>query len=291
MNFRSVTLGSVAAAALFAGSAFAADLPVRTAAPAPVLMAAPIFSWTGFYVGVNAGYAGNKFEYPFSGDVNIREDAQSMLGRPGTYTYGGKPSITSSGGVFGGQVGYNWQFANRWVVGLEADYQWANIEGRANINGFINPIGDLNLSAGSEITGFGTVRARLGYGWDRALFYVTGGWAYGSVKSSASLSVCELGGGCLGDGPLGLSKKTSSSAGWTLGAGLEYALTNNVSFKTEYLYVDLGKKTLYAADYDLGKGSSATARLDVDTKIHVVRAGLNYRFGWGSAAAPVVARY
>lgn len=279
MNFRSVTLGSVAAAALFAGSAFAADLPVRAAAPAPVLMAAPIFSWTGFYVGVNAGYAGDKFEYPFSGDV--------ALGREDTFAYGGKPSITSSGGVFGGQVGYNWQFANRWVLGLEADYQWANIEGRVNINGFLDPIGDANLSAGSEVTGFGTVRARLGYGWDRALFYVTGGWAYGTVKSSGSISVCGNNNNCLIDG--GLSRRTSNSSGWTLGAGLEYALTNNVSFKTEYLYVDLGKKNLYSAVYDFGKG--ATARLDAETRFHVVRAGLNYRFGWGSAAAPVVARY
>ena len=158
--------------------------------------------------------------------------------------------------MFGGQVGYNWQFASRWVIGLEADYQWANIEGRANINGhFIDPYksANLNLSAGSEVTGFGTVRARLGYGWDRALFYVTGGWAYGNVKSSASLSVSATSAGdCLGGGALGLSKKTSNSpAGWTLDAGLEYALTNNISFKTEYLYVDLGhKKTLYAANYD-----------------------------------------
>ena len=104
--------------------------PVRTMAPAPVLMAAPIFSWTGFYVGVNAGYAGDKFEYPYSGDVSFPRGKDTRL-----VTYGGKPSITSSGGVFGGQVGYNWQFASRWVIGLEADYQWANIEGRANING------------------------------------------------------------------------------------------------------------------------------------------------------------
>jgi outer membrane immunogenic protein len=275
MKLRSLVLGSVAAAALSAGGAFAADLPARgpAVAPAPVY-AAPIFTWSGFYVGLNAGYAGDKFQYPFSGEICP----------DGCEPYGGKPSITSSGGVFGAQIGYNWQFASRWVLGIEADYQWSNIEGKVNINGFLDGIGDARLSAGSEVTSFGTVRARLGYGWDRALLYVTGGWAYGRVKSGGSLSVCDDERDCL-DGSL--SKRTTGN-GWTVGAGLEYALTNNLSFKTEYLFVDLGDKNLYSQVY----GDFATARLDVDTRFHVVRAGLNWRFWSGGAVAgPVVARY
>jgi outer membrane immunogenic protein len=265
MTIRSLALGSAAAFALLTGGAFAADLPVRTAAPAPVVFA-PIFSWTGFYVGVNGGYAGDKFEYPFSG---------AFRGTP----FSGNPSVTSSGFLFGGQIGYNYQFANRFVVGLEADYQWSNIEGNVSINAAIPGFGAA-VNAGSEVTSFGTVRARLGYGWDRALLYVTGGWAYGKVDSGGALALAGGGGGFAA----AISRGTTHN-GWTAGLGIEYALTNNISFKTEYLFVDLGDKTLYSADY----GGGSFARLDVDTRFHVVRAGLNYRFGWGSA--PVVARY
>ena len=271
MRIRTLGLGAVASVALLAGGALAADLPVRAPAPAPVPYVMPVFSWSGFYVGVNGGYAGDKFQYPYGGDI---------FGIP----YGGKPSITSSGGLFGAQIGYNWQFANRWMIGVEADYQWSSIEGEVNINGAIAGFGSAAVRAGSEITSFGTVRGRLGYGWDRALLYVTGGWAHGRVKSGAAVALCPAGGGaCFGGG---LSARTTHN-GWTAGVGLEYALTNNLSFKTEYLYVDFGGKNLYSANYGF-----ATAALDVETRVHVVRAGLNYRFGWGAPAArPVVAAY
>lgn len=278
MNIRSLALGSAASVALLAGGALAADLPVRAPAPAPVYMA-PIFTWSGFYVGVNAGYAGDKFQYPFSGEVG-------PVGAP-IATFGGKGSVTSSGALFGAQIGYNWQFASNWVLGVEADYQWSNIEGRVGINAFIDGgVGgvDVGATAGSEVTSFGTVRARLGYSWDRALVYVTGGWAHGRVKNngSAFIDVWPA-------GPFfaaGASKRTTGN-GWTVGAGVEYAFTDNLSFKTEYLYVDLGDKTLLSINDPF-----VAANLKVDTRFHVVRAGLNYRFGWGSpVGGPVVARY
>lgn len=274
MSIRHHTLGAVAAFAMTAaGAAVAADLPARgpAVAPAPVVMA-PVFTWTGFYVGVNAGYGGNKFEYPFGGEICF----------DGCETYGGKPTISSGGGLFGGQVGYNWQFANGVVLGVEADYQWSKIEGKVNVNGGIDDF-SAAIEAGSELSNFGTVRARLGYGWDRTLLYVTGGWAYGRVKSGGSITFCDD-----GDCESGALSKRTSGSGWTIGAGLEYAITNNLSFKTEYLYVDLGKKTLYSETY----GDFATAQLDVDTRFHVVRAGLNWRF-WSPAPAarPVLARY
>ena len=104
--------------------------------------------------------------------------------------------------------------------------------------------------AGSEVTGFGTVRARLGYAWDRTLIYATGGWAYGRARNSISdIRLCGVvggGTGCVwGDGA---SRSLNYSSGWTLGAGLEYAFTNNLSAKIEYLYVDLGSKSLASVD-------------------------------------------
>lgn len=265
MNHRILALGSVAALALATSGAFAADMPARgpAIAPAPVVLA-PVFTWSGFYVGVNAGHAGDKFRYPFGGEI-------------GNTGYGGSASVTSSGFLGGAQIGYNYVFGGGFVLGAEADYQFANVDGRVNL-AINNPIGAA-IEGGSELTSFGTVRARLGFGWDRALIYATGGWAYGRVKSSGSIELGNFGGSL---------SRTQSANGWTIGAGVEYALTNNLSFKTEYLYVDLGDKTLYAADYRF-----ATARLDVDTRFHVVRAGLNWRF-WSPTSvvtSPVLARY
>jgi outer membrane immunogenic protein len=265
MNHRLLALGSVAALALGVSGALAADIPARgpAIAPAPVIFA-PAFTWSGFYVGVNAGHAGDKFRYPFGGDI-------------GNTPYSGSASVTSSGFIGGGQIGYNYAFGGGFMLGVEADYQFANVDGSLNL-ALNNPI-SAAIEGGSELTSFGTVRGRIGYGWDRALIYATGGWAYGRVKSSGSIEFGGFSGGL---------SRSQSANGWTLGAGMEYALTNNLSFKTEYLYVDLGDKTLYAADYRF-----ATARLDVDTRFHVVRAGLNWRF-WSptyAVAAPVLARY
>jgi outer membrane immunogenic protein len=273
MSLRHLALCSVAALALSAVGTMAADLPGRAAAAAPVYVA-PIFTWTGFYVGLSAGYAGDAFEYPFSGDIAYGDRR---------VPYSGAASVNSSGFLGGAQMGYNWQFGNGFVAGVEADYSWANVEGRVGLGAGIDGFGG-SLNAGSELTSLGTVRARLGYGWDRALFYVTGGWAWGRVESTLDAGFNDS------VDRFGLERDVNKS-GWTLGAGMEFAFTNNMSFKTEYLYVDLGDKNLYSRDYTFGGRSVATARLDVETKVHVVRAGLNYRFWTPVAAGPVLARY
>jgi outer membrane immunogenic protein len=223
------------------GAALAADLPSR-ATPA-AFAPAPVFSWTGFYVGLNAGYGGDKFRYPFD------------VGR-----VSGEASLTSSGPLGGAQIGYNWQMGNGFVIGAEADYTFTNIKGKLDISAS-NGGDSLSASVGSKLTSFGTVRARAGYAWDRALFYVTGGWAYGRVESDAVVSFNQF-------NALDLSRKVNQS-GWTAGAGVEYAFTNNISMKTEYLYVDLGKNDLYRDQF---------SSLSVDSRLHLVRAGINYRF-------------
>jgi outer membrane immunogenic protein len=234
---RKVTL---ALAALLGTTALAAaaDLPSRGYAPAPVY-AAPIFTWTGFYIGLNAGYGGDKNTYSINGFGNVA-------------------SITSGGFIGGGQIGYNYQFAGTaFVLGLEADLQATNIQGKVTI---------LGLGIGTKLDYLGTARARLGYAFlPNALFYVTGGLAYGSVKTNVA-NIISFGG---------------TNTGWTAGAGIEYALTQNWSLKTEYLYVDLGKKNSL-----LFPGLS----VGVKNTEHIVRAGLNYRFNWGAPSA-VVAKY
>ena len=233
---------SLAFAALLGTTALAAaaDLPSRNYAPAPVY-AAPIFTWTGFYIGVNAGYGGDKNSYSINGFGNIA-------------------SISSGGFIGGGQIGYNYQFlGTQFVLGLEADIQASNIEGKVSIIGF---------GIGSKLDYLGTVRSRLGYAFtDRALIYATGGLAYGRVKTDLA----------------GLLSWGGTNTGWTAGAGIEYALTPNWSIKTEYLYVDLGTKNTFLP---FGPGFS----VGVKNHEHIVRAGLNYRFNWGAPSA-VVAKY
>src|SRR3712207_5390474 len=162
----------------FAGAASAADLPVRSAPPAPIVAAAPIFTWTGFYVGVNAGYGWSNDDFDA---VDLADD-------------------DNDGGFVGGaQVGYNYQIGS-FVVGLEGDIQYADFGREFTYLG-----NDFESS-----DWFGTVRARAGVAFDRALVYATGGFAF-----------------------------ADDANGWTVGGGVEYAFTNNLSAKIEGLYVNL----------------------------------------------------
>jgi outer membrane immunogenic protein len=224
-------------------AASAADIPARMPYKAPAVVA-PVFSWTGFYVGINGGYGGNEYKYPFQAPI---------------VSSSGEATLNSSGFLAGGQMGYNWQ-AGSWVFGVEADIQWSNIKGELDASAN-TPLGALALSAGSELEWFGTVRGRLGYTWDRLMVYGTGGFAYGSVNSYLNAN-----GGRLGSFAYSTD---SNKTGWTAGAGFEYAVTPSVSLKTEYLYLDLGEDPVY---------SSAPFSISEKTTVHLVRAGLNWRF-------------
>ncbi|WP_372441224.1 outer membrane protein [Microvirga arvi] len=137
-------------------------------------------------------------------------------------------------------MGYNYQIGS-FVLGLETDIQYADIGGDTSIPGLDSDDNDDNW--------FGTVRARVGYAFDRALVYATGGLAYGKISN-------------------GFSNSDDTSVGWTLGAGVEYAFTDNLTAKVEGLYVNLEQD-----DDDL----SVTAGSD-ETEFSVIRAGLNYKF-------------
>ena len=210
-------LASVAALGLVAaGAASAADLPSRKGPiAAPVYV--PAFSWTGFYVGANAGY----------GWGNVNANGFANVG-------------DLDGFVGGGQIGYNYQMG-QFVVGLEADLQGADLSSGNNL-GLIRVKTDY----------FGTVRARVGVAFDRFMPYITGGWAYGNVKTSIP--------------GIGFSSDRSHTGGYAVGGGLEYAVTNNIIAGVEYLYVDLGEKNIAGAGTKVG------------TDFSVVRARLSYKF-------------
>ncbi|WP_336799442.1 outer membrane protein [Kaistia sp. MMO-174] len=240
---RSITMVSVLALGVVA--AHAADL---TEEPVPVAPA--VFNWNGFYVGVHAGAAVGDFKYPFD----------AYLG--GDFTINGELKQSASGAFGGAQIGYNWQFNPNWVLGVEADIAASSYEGKVSADVNAGNF-SANLSAGTEVEWFGTVRGRIGYAMDNVLLYGTGGFAYGDVKSSIS-------GNIIGN----IDESTSDTEyGWTIGAGLEYGITQNITFKTEYLYVDLGSQTLL----DLNDGDFY-AHIDSETKFHTLKAGLNYKF-------------
>jgi outer membrane immunogenic protein len=265
---RRLSLSSVVTATLSCSAALAADLPPPPPPPVPYI---PPFSWTGLYLGANIGFGGDRFVYPFS----------AVAGGGGA-AINGSASITSSGVIGGGQVGYNWEFPNNFLLGFETDFDGAAIRGKgtANAGGTIGGPFGVAAEVGNRIDYIGTVRARVGYAWDRFLVYGTGGFAYGQVNTSASVAFGAGGGG----GSISASN-TSRRVGWTAGGGFEYAITRNLTMKTEYLYVDLGTPTVNQNLLGVG------VRVGQRTTANIVRAGLNYKFDWFLPSPAVLASY
>src|SRR3984893_6327704 len=269
---RRLSLSSVVMATLSCSAALAADLPPPPPPPPP-LPYVPAFTWTGLYLGANVGFGGDRFVYPFS-----------AVAVGGGAAIAGSASITSSGVIGGGQLGYNWAFPNNFLLGFETDFDGAAIRGKvtANAAGQIGgaPFG-FAAQIGSRINYIGTVRGRVGYAWDRFLVYGTGGFAYGEVNSAVSAAV-DVGGASVAIS----ATQNRSRTGWTAGGGFEYAITKNLTVKTEYLYVDLGtnnilNQTLFGV---------VGVNINQKTTANIVRAGLNYKFDW-FAPAPVVSKY
>jgi outer membrane immunogenic protein len=233
---KKILLSSVALLGLTAG-AMAADLPSRRA-PAPVVPVAvvPVFTWTGFYLGVNAG-----------GAWNTNNDKVFV---PGVGTVGGNSNAGFTGG---GQIGYNYQMG-MFVLGVETDLQYADL-GRKNNDFLLLGNNAALVGRGSSNNFFGTVRARAGVAFDRALVYATGGFAYGDVGN-------RFGG-------------NSTNGGWTVGAGIEYAFTNNLTAKVEGLYVNLERNNNDLVALGL---ANAAAIKNKNNEFGVIRAGLNYKF-------------
>lgn len=232
-------IGSVFAFAL-GSPAFAADAVVEELAPAAA--AVTTYDWSGPYIGVFGGLATGDYEYE-----------AGAVGGPAL----GSADV-SGGGVLGGvQVGYDHQVGS-WVFGAVADIALTNHE--AEISGDIAGVGD--ASAEATLNYYGTVRARAGYAFDRALIYAHGGFAYGRTEQTITA------------GGATLYNDDVTRTGWTIGAGAEYALTEKLTFGVEYAYVDLGNKEIFAGDI----GAPADVFIDEDVKFHTVKAMLNYRF-------------
>lgn len=230
---------------LLAASASAADLGYRRTQDfsAPVTTALPSFVWTGFYLGANAGYAWgtNKADFP-------------------------TPFSAKHSGFIGGvQAGYNHQMGQV-VLGVETDLNYVqNSLARSFVNG-LGATASLNRDNGW----LGTTRGRLGFTpVERLLVYGTGGLAYGNSDVSVTATSAA--------GARWTGKTDSTKVGWTIGAGAEYAFTNNITGKAEFLYYDLGTSNASLAAANAA-AAGVTPVTHVENRGQLLRAGVNYKF-------------
>ena len=267
---KSLVLAAVIAAS-GAASAAAADLPARVWTKAPAAAEANV-NWGGWYVGGNAGGAWGRSEAS-SAFVNGTAPIANQQA-----VSAASPSLDPNGFTGGGQVGYNHQ-VDRWLFGVEADANYFGLKQTRSVTA-PSPIGNSNFTTTNSVTTdwLVTVRPRVGYAVDRTLFYATGGLALTEVKFGSSFSDST--------GQNEAARFSKTVAGWTAGAGVEHAFTNNWSAKVEYLYADFGKQSTSGPVF---AGQASTASIiahDIDLKTNTVRGGLNYHFG-----GPSVARY
>jgi outer membrane immunogenic protein len=246
--------------------ASAADMPLKAPPPAPV----PVYSWTGFYVGGNLG-------------VGVGRDPTTnprlISGFPPLVE---QFDLSPAGAIGGGQIGYNWQAAPNWVLGVEADFEGSSQrDSRTCVldcfitagPGFVNTFEQFT----QRLNWLDTVRGRLGWTNGPALFYATGGLAYGKVTTGENFF----------DGltaPSAFAAAAGSfsetKTGWTVGAGIEAQLVGNWTGKIEYLYVNLGTVSggpLFAPGAFVFPAS--TLGFSSTVQDHIVRVGVNYKFG------------
>jgi len=217
---KKVLLAGASLLAMGVFSASAADLPAQMPTKAPAYVAPMAYNWTGFYLGLNGGGGFGRSEFN------------------GTLPSGG---FDTSGGLFGGTIGYNWQNGPL-VWGLEGDIDWSGIKGSGTCGGV--------TTCDVRNDYLATIRGRLGYAIDRWMPYITGGAAIGNVKTSIA----------------GVGDTNNTKGGWTIGAGIEASIAGPWTAKVEYLYVDLG-------DAD-----TAFAGTNASFTTNIVRGGINYRF-------------
>jgi outer membrane immunogenic protein len=242
--------------------ASAADLPVK--APPPVVAA--VYDWTGFYIGVHGG-----------GGWGKKDGTSQDFLVGGVVVAASQATIKPSGWLAGGQIGYNfyqsptpWWFGGRVVIGVEAQGSWADMD--ESVTCFS---GAFTANCTAKVNSLGTVALRYGTTWDRVFLYSKLGVAWSRDEYTIVSTVPGVPASFSGD---------ETRWGWMSGIGIELALAGNWSIKGEYNYMSLGKEQVSFS----GTPAGTTFDVEIKQRIHVVKFGVNYRFGGGGA---VVARY
>jgi outer membrane immunogenic protein len=272
---RKYLLAGVALAAL-SGAASAADMAVK----APYAPPPPLWSWTGFYVGINGGYSTGADDY-----------TQSLVIPPApavTFSSFGSNTINPKGGLFGGQIGFNYQ-TGPVVWGVEGDWQWANQHNTAcgmfclvnNVPGVVTAV--LGTSVDQKLKSFATVRGRIGWANDGWLAYITAGGAWAKIDETDTIVVAP---------PLAAqgASFSNSVSGGVYGAGIEVRLFGGWTGKLEYLHMDLsGTTNTFAVLPPIATPASPLSTTTSRIRDDIFRVGLNYKIGgWGG---PLMAAY
>jgi outer membrane immunogenic protein len=260
------------------GSAFAADLPARTYTKAPAI--SPIYNWSGFYAGLNGGGGSARTCWDITNNAGIPENPALSEG-----------CHNATGGTVGGQIGYRWQATN-WVLGVEAQGNWANFKGsNPNPNGLFG--GNPTLNDATKIDSFGLFTGQVGYAFNNVLVYAKGGAAV--VHDSYSTTLTPAGAALVAfTVPGAVSGQTLSSGsetrwGGAAGVGVEFGFAPNWSVALEYDHLFMGRQSvtqnIVPPFAGVGGGTPpSTHSISQDIDIGMVR--VNYTFG-GS----VLARY
>jgi outer membrane immunogenic protein len=248
--FASVAILAIAAAS----SAGAADLPMK--ARAPYVPPAPVFTWTGCYVGGHVGYGWSKPKFRDHNGVSSDLIDSSELGR----SVGGK----SNGGIFGGQIGCDYQFNGNFVVGIVGSASGASMTGS-----FINPFSETFSPISAKTNWLADISGRIGYAFGDTLLYVKGGAAWANTDYHVV---------SFGDSSFG-----GTTTGALVGVGFEHYILPNWTVFAEYNHYFFNSKTFTAI------GEFNGNLVDVKQDIDVVKVGVNWRFN--SLSAPVTARY
>ncbi|MCQ0988401.1 outer membrane protein [Jiella marina] len=241
-----ITSLTTCAVVSFVNYSHAADVIYDPAPVPPAPVVEETYDWTGAYIGIFGGAATGDVDYDLgvTGLINLNVGASN-----------------SAGGLFGGaQAGFDYQMGSI-VLGAVADIAASDIDSELSVS-----LGGLgSATAKSELKYLGTVRARLGYAMDRFMVYGHGGFAYGETEQSLSVT---------GLGTL-TNDNNDTKTGYVVGAGLEYAAFDNISFQTEYSYVDLGTDSIFSQSFG---GGALNLNLDESLDFHTVKASINYRF-------------
>jgi outer membrane immunogenic protein len=261
-------LGGVTLIVLATGGAHAADVPLM--GPVPV----PIYNWSTCYAGSNVGYGGSLDEsIAFTGSFQAAFLSTNQFPR---YI-----PVNPKGAVAGGQVGCNAQFG-QWVFGAETDLQWSDLKVTDSVSPIPRAGTQFTTTASENRKWFGTLRARAGLlVTPQALLYGTAGLAYGETEMSFSTQTfatpvvnCTLGFPCAS------ATASGTNLGWAAGVGMEWMFAYNWTIKAEYLYVDLGNRSVTGTTVPSAVPAGVFTAAS-EQREHVARIGLNYGLAWG----------